>query len=172
MIEDSRFGKSLDSVFLHEGGFVNHPDDPGGATNFGITIGTLSDYLGRDATEEEVQSLDPKVAAQIYKRNYWDKVRGDDLPDGVATSMMDFAVNSGPSRATKMLQRVVGVTEDGKLGPITLAAVKEMESSELIKALNAERIKFLKGLKHWDTFGRGWSARLAAVTEQSLKETA
>lgn len=170
MIEDSKFGKSLDSVFLHEGGFVNHPKDPGGATNFGITIGTLSNHLGREATVEEVNDLDPKVAAEIYKSNYWDKVKGDELPDGLATSMMDFAVNSGPGRATKVLQEILGVDVDGALGPKTLAAVKEEDPKELIRKLNLERMKFLKGLKNWKTFGKGWSNRLASVNKESLEQ--
>lgn len=157
------FLRSLKAVLAHEGGYVDHPRDPGGATNRGITFAVLKAWRGAPITKADVQNLSEAEAAQIYKANYWDRVKGDDLPFGVDYAVFDFAVNSGVSRSAIFLQETVGVAPDGKIGPITLEAVAQWDSIKLIEALCARRMAFLKRLSTWPTFGRGWSSRVTGV---------
>lgn len=162
------FDLFLSEVLKHEGGYVDHPKDPGGATNLGITIGTLSSWLGRPATKDEVKALTVKDVAPIYRRNYWDRIRGDDLPSGVDTATGDFAVNSGVSRAAIYLQEVVGVAPDGKIGPMTLAAVRAMPAAAVVNKLCDNRLNFLRRLSTFPTFGRGWTTRVNGVRKTAL----
>lgn len=161
------FAKALAHVLKHEGGYVDHPRDPGGATNLGVTIGTLSQVLGRPATKAEVKALTRKTVAPIYRQLYWDKIRGDDLPSGVDFAVFDFAVNSGPHRAAIALQRVVGVADDGKIGPITLAAARKLSADVVVSRVCAARLAFLTQLSTWPVFGKGWETRVAVVKRQS-----
>ena len=164
------FPACLADVLVHEGGYVDHPKDPGGATNLGITIGTLTGWLGRQATKAEVKALTKTTVAPIYRANYWDKIGGDDLPSGLDAAVFDFAVNSGPGRAAKLLQRLVGVPQDGQIGPVTLAAVaKAPNVAGLINAYCDARMAFLRGLGTFDTFGRGWTRRVDGVRKKSLQ---
>jgi lysozyme family protein len=118
-----------------------------------------------------MRALTPEVVAPLYKRKYWDAVRADDLVDGVDYCVFDVAVNSGPGRAIKFLQSSVGATPDGGFGPRTLAAVKEAEKdpARLIEMYCAKRLEFLQSLKTFETFGKGWSRRVAEVKEKALK---
>lgn len=160
------FASCLDIILKHEGGYVDHPEDPGGATNMGITIGALSDWLGREASKDEVRELDRETAAQIYKANYWDKVKGDSLPGGVDLIVFDSAVNQGVSAASKILQGAVGTTADGIVGSQTIAATRSKDPLKIIEDVNAERAYRYAGLNR--TFHRGWFRRLASVTVASL----
>lgn len=162
------FDLFLTEVLKHEGGYVDHPKDPGGATNLGITIGTLSSWLGRSATKAEVKALTVKDVAPIYRKNYWDRIRGDDLPPGVDTSTGDFAVNSGVSRAVTYLQEVVGAAPDGKIGPLTLAAVRAMPATDVVNKLCDKRLNFLRRLSTFPTFGKGWTTRVTGVRKTGL----
>jgi lysozyme family protein len=164
----SSFDRALQLVLKHEGGYVDHPDDPGGPTNLGVTIGTLSAVLGRAATRADVKALTPAKVAPIYRARYWDAVCGDDLPPGVDYAVFDYAVNSGPARAAIALQRLVGVADDGKIGPITLAAVAAKDRKGLISQLCDARLTFLQGLSTWRTFGKGWSSRVLGVRNNAL----
>lgn len=162
------FERSYAAVLKHEGGYVDHPKDPGGATNLGITIGTAKankmDVDGDgDVDKADVRLLKPSDAGPVYKTRYWDKVRGDDLPAGVDYAVFDYAVNSGPARAAMHLQEIVGVAPDGKIGPLTLKAVAKWDSVALINELCGKRIAFLKRLSTWGTFGKGWSSRVTGV---------
>jgi lysozyme family protein len=162
------FERSLSAVLKHEGGYVDHPADPGGATNLGITIGTAKanrmDLDGDgDVDKADVRLIKPADAGPAYKARYWDAVRGDDLPAGVDYAVFDYAVNSGPARAAIHLQEIVGVAPDGKIGPLTLAAVARWDSVALISELCAKRMGFLKKLSTWPTFGKGWSSRVSGV---------
>jgi lysozyme family protein len=107
------FQRALALVLKHEGGYVDHPKDPGGATNKGVTIATFRRYVKKDGTKDDLRRISDADVARIYKRHYWDAVRGDDLPDGLDYATFDFAVNSGTGRAPKYLQRVLGVAQDG-----------------------------------------------------------
>lgn len=163
------FDKSLKLVLAHEGGYVDDAQDPGGATNLGVTIGTLSLWLGRPATKAEVKALTVATVAPIYRRNYWDAVQGDALPAGLDYALFDFAVNSGPKRAVIGLQRALGVGDDGKMGPITLAAVASRDTKTLIGTLCAGRLAFLQSLTGtWPRFGKGWTRRVNDVRAAAL----
>ena len=162
------FDKALALVLKHEGGYVDHPKDPGGATNKGITIATFRRYVNPKGTKDDLRRLTTAQAGVVYRKQYWDKVRGDDLPDGVDYAVFDFAVNSGPSRAAKYLQDVLGVAQDGKIGPATLRAANAFRASQIIEELCGDRLAFLKRLGTWKTFGRGWSTRVAGVHSEAL----
>lgn len=166
------FERALSLVLKHEGGYVDHPKDPGGATNLGVTIGTLSDWLGRKASKADVKALKPASVAPIYRKRYWDAVRGDELPAGVDYAVFDFAVNSGVARSVMALQRAVGVADDGKLGPITLKAIRNADPATLIRRLCTDRLSFLTRLTTWKTFGKGWLSRVQGVEREALKMAA
>ena len=164
-----RFDRALPLVLAHEGGFVNHPRDPGGATNKGITIGTFRRYVP-GATVADLRNISDAMVAQIYRDGYWNMVSADDLPAGLDYAVFDWAVNSGPRRAAIGLQRLVNVADDGVIGPITLAAVRSHGGVEtLIKRYCAERLRFKRALSTWDAFGRGWTNRVNGVEREALK---
>ena len=153
----------------HEGGFVNHPSDPGGMTNLGVTKAVYDKFINRESTEEEMRALTPIEVAPIYKKNYWDRGRCDDLPSGVDWSVFDWGVNSGVGRSAKALQRIVGVTADGGIGPMTLKAVANFEPKDIIVKMHATRQKFYEGLTTFKTFGKGWTRRNNETLETALK---
>ena len=163
------FEKSLKMILHHEGGYVNHPSDPGGRTNLGVTQAVYEGWVDRPVTEDEMRSLTVADVTPIYKRNYWDRVKGDDLPAGVDFAVFDLAVNGGTGRGAKMLQKVVGVTQDGGIGPQTLGAVARMDPVDIIEQYAAEREAFYRRLKTFDTFGRGWLRRNEETRIAALK---
>lgn len=174
----ARFRRSVAVTLRHEGGFVNHPRDPGGPTNMGITQRTLSAHLGREATLEDVQSLDRSTAEQIYRRDYWNAVQGDALPPGLDLVTFDAAVNSGPRRAARWTQRAlrkVGLplVEDGTIGRETAeaarAAHRNRRSVDAIKKACAARLGFLRGLATFDAFGRGWTRRVSEIEAKATR---
>ena len=166
------FAQALGLTLRHEGGFVSHPKDPGGAMNKGITLATFSLYLGRKASVDELKMISDTQLCEIYRKQYWDKVRGDDLPGGLDFCVFDFAVNSGPGRAAKMLQDLVGAEADGSIGHKTVAAVLEHVSRETlpktIDQYQAKRLHYLQALPHWETFGKGWGRRVNEVLEEAM----
>lgn len=162
------FERALALVLTHEGGWSDDPADPGGATNLGVTIGTLSLWLGRPATRAEVRALTPATVAPIYRRRFWDAIQGDALPAGLDVALFDFAVNSGPKRAVIGLQRALDVADDGRLGPVTLAALADRDRPGLIDAVCDGRLAFLRALSTWPRFGRGWARRVEDVRAASL----
>lgn len=162
------FDHCFQMLLKHEGGFVNHPKDPGGATNLGVTLATYEQWVGRAVTIDEMRSLTVDDVAPIYRKNYWDAVRGDDLPSGVDWSVLDWAVNSGPGRASRALQRIVGATIDGKIGPKTLQAVMDIDPVKIIDMMYEERQRFYQGLSTFDTFGRGWTRRNKETRQAAL----
>ena len=162
-------------ILKHEGGFVNHPRDPGGATNRGVTIGTLK-RLGIDVDGDgdsditDLRHLRESDAVRVFKLFYADKVQADLLPTGLDYAMTDFAVNSGPARAAKHLQRILGVEADGDIGPKTLAKIADCDPKALITSLCDSRLRFLRGLDTWRDFGRGWQSRVDAVRREALAD--
>ena len=166
------FVDALIHVLKHEGGYVNHPADPGGMTNLGVTRAVWEEWVGRESNEKEMRSLTPEMVAPLYRRKYWDKIQGDSLPDGVDYAVFDMAVNSGPGRAAKFLQELVGAKPDGAIGPMTLTAVNKKDPKELVTAYNAKRQAFLESLPTFATFGKGWSTRVAGVNTEALAMTA
>jgi lysozyme family protein len=161
---NDNFATCLSSVLIHEGGYVNDPQDPGGATNKGITQRVYDDWrasLGQPA--RSVRAIEQGEVEAIYRKQYWDAVAGDQLPEGLDYCLFDFAVNSGANRAARFLQRCLNLDEDGKIGPVTLAAVANANVPELIGEICDARLHFLMGLPTFPRFGRGWSARVAEV---------
>jgi lysozyme family protein len=157
------FDAALKAILHHEGGYVNHPADPGGMTNLGVTKRVWEEWVGHEVDEKTMRSLTPELVGPMYKVKYWDKIKGDDLPAGVDYCVFDAAVNSGSGRAAKWLQACVGVEPDGGIGPKTLAAVAAFDPKELVEDYAKRRLSFLMDLKTWDTFGKGWGRRVAEV---------
>jgi lysozyme family protein len=155
---------SFDLAFEHlikrEGGLVEHPNDPGGLTKYGISR--------RAYPSEDIRNLTLERAKEIYRADYWSRIRGDELPDGIAECLFDYAVNSGVSQAIRTLQRAVGVTVDGDFGPATMAALKARPARALVVDFQAERLLFLTKLTTFDTFGRGWTRRVIDTALESL----
>jgi lysozyme family protein len=162
------FDECLSMLLKHEGGYVNHPRDPGGETNLGVTRKVWEEWIGKPAGKDAMKALTVKDVAPLYKKLYWDKVKGDDLPSGVDWAVFDWAVNSGTGRAAKALQRIVGVEPDGGIGAATLAAVEKMDDKRIIEAMAAAREKFYRGLSTFDTFGKGWLRRNQETLEVAL----
>ena len=154
------FETCIDFILGVEGGYVDHPEDPGGATNFGITQITLAHYRGEPVAKEDVQNLTRDEARDIYRALYWDACKADELRPGVDLVVFGSAVHSGVAQAVKWLQRAAGTPADGIIGPKTLKACRAVPAHTLIDQIIDRRFHFLRGLKGWDTFGRGWTTRM------------
>lgn len=155
------FDEAFTKLLGHEGGFVDHKADPGGATNWGVTerVARANGYTGsmRDF---------PQVAAKhIYRKSYWDSVRADELPPAIRYAVFDAAVNSGPTQAVKWLQRAVGASDDGRIGPQTLTMARAAQPDFAARRMLAQRLKFMTDLKTWPHFSRGWARRVADLLE-------
>ena len=169
---NNNFEVCLDKLLIHEGGFVNDSRDNGGMTNLGVTIKVWEEWVGHDVDEKQMRNLTPAMVAPLYKRKYWDACRADELVSGLDYCVFDVAVNSGSGRAIKFLQSCVGATPDGGFGSITLALVKKAEeenTAELIAKYSDTRLQFLKSLKTWSVFGKGWERRVNEVEDTALK---
>jgi lysozyme family protein len=173
-----RFDRVMAEVLRHEGGYVDHPRDPGGATNMGITHRTLADWRGHPVTKDDVRNLTRAEALAIYRDRYWAVVRGDELPAGLDYVAMDAAVNAGPRRGVEWLQRGILaagqlVAVDGVVGPETIRAAQAVKAAgraaEAVKAACAARLAFKRRLPTWDVFGRGWARRVAEVEAKAVR---
>ncbi|MBT0780590.1 glycosyl hydrolase 108 family protein [Paracoccus sp. pheM1] len=156
----SNFDRCLAEVLRHEGGYVNDPHDPGGETNMGISK--------RSYPNENIKGMTRARAAEIYRRDYWNPVRGDDLPAGLDLVAFDAAVNSGVSRGAKWLQSALGAPADGKIGPQTLAAAKAAHPEAVIDRATGARLAWLRTLKTWSRYGKGWTRRVESVREKAI----
>ena len=166
---NTNFEKSLAELLKHEGGFVNHPSDPGGATNLGVTQAVWEAWIDRTVSDETMKALTPIKVAPLYREMYWDRVKGDKLPSGVDYCVFDAAVNSGVSRAAKWLQTTVAAVADGMIGEQTLKLVLLTNPKMLIDKYSDTRLEFLKGRSTWPTFGKGWERRVEEVRATALK---
>jgi len=165
----TNFKSVMDVVFKHEGGYVDHPRDPGGATNMGITHLTLAAHRGKaSVTKTQVKNLTKTEARQIYKDRFWKPMKCGHMPDGWDMITMDGGVNSGPKRGIKWVQRAVGTGVDGVVGPKTLASIRSADAAHIKRAASL-RMGFLRGLSHWSTFGKGWTRRVAETEAVALK---
>jgi len=164
----SNFEQCLEWLLEHEGGYVNHPKDPGGSTNKGITANAYEAWLGRGVSDEMIRNIPDDHVALIYRERYWDKIRADEIPSGPNWSMMDFAVNSGPSRSIRTVQAIVGAAADGIIGPQTLDMIEDQDPADLIDQIHDRRQIFYESLSTFDTFGRGWSRRNDETRQQAL----
>jgi hypothetical protein len=163
------FDRCVTVTLAQEGGFSQSAADSGGATNLGITRATLENWRGRPASVEDVRALTRTEAVEIYRSDYWLPARCADLPPGVDLMVFDCGVNSGPRTAVKMLQKAIGVIDDGSVGPKTLLALKHVDDHKaLINQLSAVRLAFCQSLPNYDLFGAGWTNRIAQVTAAAL----
>jgi len=165
----SNFNRSLLLLLKHEGGYSNHPSDPGGRTNLGVTAKVWQEWVGHPVDEKQMRALTAEDVAPLYKRKYWDACRADELVSGLDYAVFDFAVNSGVGRAVKLLQGCVGVVADGGIGPATMAAVNQAVPTNLIEDFSNARLQFLKSLKTFPVFGKGWERRVNEVKAESLR---
>jgi len=162
------YAAALKQVLKYEGGKVDDPRDPGGRTAYGVTQDTYDAWRKKqNLPKADVFNISQNEVASIYRQEYWDRIRGDDLPSGVDFAVFDMAVNSGVSRAAKTLQAVVGVTQDGQIGPATIQAAK----TYVAMTVTNRRLAFMQSLSIWSTFGKGWSARIADVKNQIIALT-
>jgi lysozyme family protein len=163
----SNWDNAFKLMLKSEGGYVNNPADPGGMTNLGVTKATWENWVGRESDEAEMRGLTPEKVEPLYKKKYWDAVRGDELPAGLDYLMFDFAVNAGAGRAIKTLQTAIGVTPDGGFGPMTMAAVQAVDPVELIERFSQAKEDFYRSLTTFATFGKGWLNRVADVKQHA-----
>ena len=159
--------KAFKLMLVSEGGYIHHPSDPGGRTNLGVTQATWENWVGRKSNEAEMRGLTPEKVEPLYKKKYWDAVRGDELPAGISYLLFDFAVNAGVGRSIKTLQTAVGVTPDGGFGPMTMAAVLAVDPVELIERFSQAKEDFYRSLTTFSTFGTGWLNRVADVKQHA-----
>ena len=161
------FDIAVDAVLEHEGGYVDHPEDPGGATNMGITFKTLERWRGgRPITKEDVKALLRNEAVEIYRSYYWNVCRCDDMPAPVGFIVFDCAVNQGPGRAAQLIQRAVKVSADGIIGPKTMAEINAADPAELVSEFCARRASHYATLN--PTFHLGWYRRLFDMHARAL----
>lgn len=163
------FERCFQLLLKDEGGFVNDPKDRGGATNLGVTLGTWSSWVRYPATVEMIKALTPDDVRPLYKKNYWDYIKADQLPVGVDYCVFDCAVNSGATRASRFAQLAAGVSVDGLIGTITLKQINAMHPDDFVRAFTQERIEYLHRLDTFDRFGRGWLNRISRVQVKSLE---
>ena len=167
---EANFFYSLSLILHHEGGFVDHPEDPGGATNKGITHKTYAEFLGRPLEDvDALKNIPEEHVQEIYKKNYWDRVMADELDTGLDLATFDWAVNSGPGRPARVLQSLGGAKEDGVIGPKTMARIKDTDTVILLNALAKNRADYYRSLKTFDTFGKGWLRRNEETLEAALE---
>ena len=159
------FDECLKMLLHHEGGYVNHPKDPGGETNLGVTKRVYEKWGGT----KDMKDLTVEDVAPIYKKNYWDRCKCDDLESGVDWVVFDWAVNSGTGRAAKAIQKICGASQDGAIGPKTLALIKTQDTEYVIEEFGKIRQNFYESLKTFDTFGKGWTRRNKETTEKAIK---
>lgn len=161
------FTRSLSKTLEHEGGYSNNPADPGGPTMKGITLKTYSSFLGRAATVDELKSIPNEHLEDIYNRHYWMVCNCDELPVGIDACVFDFAVNSGPGRAAKTLQALVGSAQDGQIGPKTINAAHSWVAAHglknAVRLYQHERQEYLEKLKTFPIFGKGWTRRVNSI---------
>lgn len=166
------FPSIMDHIFEWEGGYVDHPRDPGGATNMGITIHTMRALgldLDRDGDidKDDVRQVTRDIAMEIYEDRYWHPVWGNRMPSGVDMVLMDASVNSGPRASVRWVQRALDVNPDGYLGPITFGAIQNKSPVWVVNESIKERLKSVRQFRNYDVFGRGWERRIASVLHRA-----
>lgn len=147
------FERFIERVLAHEGGYSLDPRDPGGETKFGISKRSYPDL--------DIKALTREAAVDIYRRDFWVRVHGDELPRQFAFQALDAAVNHGIGNAVRWMQRAANVADDGAIGPVTLAAIRRAEPAELVLRFNSQRLRFYTKLQSFYAFGRGWVNRVA-----------
>lgn len=169
----SIYDEALRRLLIHEGGYSNHPSDPGGPTNFGITIFDYRKYVKPDANAADVRAMKVAEAKAIYRAKYWDAQRCDELPAGVDYALFDYGVNSGIGRSGKVLRRVLDLSDaSSAVTDGVIACAKAADARQLIAVISDERLRFLQSLRTWPVFGAGWGRRVAEVRAAALAMSA
>ncbi len=169
----STFDVCLPRLLAHEGGYSNHPSDPGGPTNFGITIFDYRKYVKPGATAADVRTMAVDEAKRIYRVRYWDAQRCDELPAGLDYAIFDYGVNSGIGRSAKVLRRLLGLSDRPiSISDDVLAAAHAADAATLVSKMCEERLRFLRSLRTWPIFGKGWGRRVAEVKATALQMAA
>lgn len=156
----NNFDTCMAQIWVHEGGYVNDPQDPGGETNLGISK--------RAYPKENIKTMTRARASAIYKRDYWDAVRGDELPSGLDYVAFDGAVNSGVSRGAKWVQHAIGASVDGRIGTAALESARKADVPKAINRACDARLAFMRNLSTWSRFGKGWQSRVDGVRRLAL----
>jgi lysozyme family protein len=164
------FSEALAHTLKEEGGFSDHPQDPGGATMKGITLNTYREFKrNTHLTPDDLKAIPQDEVEEIYRKRFWNACQCDNLPSGVDVCVFDTAVNSGPGRAAKILQECLGVTADGAIGAGTIAALSKADPKLIVLDYIAKRQAFLESLKTFPIFGKGWTARVSRLKDLALK---
>jgi lysozyme family protein len=163
------FKRCLELVLKSEGGYINHKDDPGGRTNLGVTQAVWEEWVGHPVSENDMKALTADKVAPMYEMKYWRTSYCEKLPVGVSLLVFSMAVNSGSGRAVKLLQRCLGLLEDGVIGPKTMAKIQELGAVDLVERYSATRKAFYEGLKLFPVFGKGWLARTEKERTEALE---
>lgn len=165
----STYDVCLPLLLAHEGGYSNHPSDPGGPTNFGITIFDYRKYVKPDATAADVRAMTVEEARRIYRARYWEVQRCDELPVGLDYAIFDYGVNSGIGRSAKVLRRLLGLPDRPvNVDSEVIAAAHAADPATLVSKICDERMRFLRSLRTWPIFGAGWGRRVAEVKTAAL----
>jgi lysozyme family protein len=164
----SSYDEALRRLLVHEGGYSNHPSDPGGPTKFGIMLADYRRYVKRNATAADVRVMQVGEAKAIYRAKYWNAMRCDELAAGIDYCLFDYAVNSGTGRAPKVLQRLLGCPVTGGMNDATVRLANARDAKRLIAEICDERLRFLRSLRTWPVFGNGWSRRVREVRAAAL----
>ena len=162
------FKTALKQVLVHEGGWADHPRDPGGATMKGVTLMTFRRHFGKQQGKTALRNITDAQLDKIYRSGYWNKCHCDELPAGVDYAVFDAAVNSGPGRSARWLQAAVGAKQDGDIGARTLAKIGNQDAILVTNTICDRRLNFLHGLANWSTFGKGWKRRVEGVRATAL----
>ena len=168
------YEKCLELILHHEGGYVNHPSDPGGETNMGVTKRVYEEWcMESDLHQKDMKELVFEDVAPIYRKNYWDRAKGAHLPSGLDLCIFDFGVNAGVGRAAKFIQSIIGTTVDGGIGPNTLKTLEAYIAVEGLEATidtyQAKRQEYYESLGTFETFGKGWTRRVTETTAEAHK---
>ena len=165
---NQNFDTCMTMLLAHEGGYVNDSRDSGGMTNLGVTKRVYDEFYGGDASEEVMKALSKGDVEPIYRRNYWERCRCQDLASGIDWATFDASVNHGTGRGAKLLQRAVEAEQDGFIGPLTLMLVKKQQPENIINRIAVYREEFYRSLSNFDVFGRGWLRRNDETRKQAL----
>ena len=165
----SQYETCVQLVLAHEGGYSNHPSDPGGPTNFGITIDDYRKYVKADASAADIKAMTLAEASRIYRIRYWNAQRCDDLSAGVDYAIFDYGVNSGIHRSGRVLRRLLDLPAVSSLiSEEVIAAAQQADACQLVARICDERLEFLRKLRTWRVFGKGWSRRVADVRKVAI----
>jgi lysozyme family protein len=162
------FRDCLELVLKHEGGYVDHPKDPGGRTNLGVTQRVWEEWIGHEVDEKAMRALTPALVAPMYEMKYWRTSYCEKLPRGLDLLVFSMAVNAGSGRSVKLLQDAIGVVADGIIGPRTMARINEANVETLIDKFSEARRQFYRGLKTFPVFGKGWLSRTDSERLEAL----